>query len=594
MAAHSRHPCCGGSAVQAALVFVVAFGSIGCASPTIRRFPLREPMWVDTDLRSVSIACRASPEKDDPNHQSCAPRPYVSTFGWDAADNTVFRPLSHFFKVSPGGEAVNVNSLDETPDSSWFVNRIGRVAMSPEQAAVGPCQVDLDPEGADGSWVIDKGKTDGATPGFRVKVPGKGKFMLKADFSNQPERPSAASAIGVRLYYAAGFHVACDSVVNVRPSLLKLSPGLTVTDNSGKTRPFDQKALEAVLAASPLRGERRRMQSSQWLPGLPIGPFRYEGVRDDDPNDVIAHEDRRELRGARVLAAWINHFDAREQNSMSSWIADNPAVADSSPGHVRHYYLDVSDSMGSEWDWDGISRRLGHSYYLDFEHVGQDFVTFGLLERPWEKAKKAPEGEIFGYFKGDDFEPDQWKAGYPNPTFSRMSERDGAWMTRIIARLTPEHVRAIVKTGQFSQEKHEKFLLDALLERRRRILRRYFSILSPVTDVEITADGICALDLASWSGVFSDRTFNYSAHLVHDGSRQAEAPGAVVVKGEGRVCIPFKSVLSTASSIPAGDPQRYRVIELSNGQSKSPLWIHLYDTGADRGLVLAGLERPSP
>jgi hypothetical protein len=70
--------------------------------------------------------------------------------------------------------------------------------------------------------------------------------------------------------------------------------------------------------------------------------------------DAIAHDDRRELRGARVLAAWIDHFDSREQNSMDSWMADNAEVPDSSPGYVRHFYIDTSDSLGSEWDWAAI------------------------------------------------------------------------------------------------------------------------------------------------------------------------------------------------------------------------------------------------
>src|SRR5690606_40828911 len=127
------------------------------------------------------------------------------------------------------------------------------------------------------------------------------------------------------------------------PAVLRLKPGLTATDNTGVTRPFDEERLAWVLKQAKRRGDLVRMQASAWLPGYLLGPFRYEGTRGDDPNDIIPHEDRRDLRGGRVLAAWLNHFDAREQNTMDSWIAARPDAPDSSPGHVRHFHLDTSD-----------------------------------------------------------------------------------------------------------------------------------------------------------------------------------------------------------------------------------------------------------
>ena len=40
------------------------------------------------------------------------------------------------------------------------------------------------------------GKDNGSTEGFRVEIPGKGRYMLKADDAGSPERASAASVIG--------------------------------------------------------------------------------------------------------------------------------------------------------------------------------------------------------------------------------------------------------------------------------------------------------------------------------------------------------------------------------------------------------------
>src|SRR5580704_9617515 len=93
----------------------LAIGLAGCASTP--RFPLREPMWQDTDVAAVAVPCRAHPTAKDPHHVTCAPEVYESPIVWDGVDNMVFRPMSEAFAFDPGGEAVNVNSLDEVPDS---------------------------------------------------------------------------------------------------------------------------------------------------------------------------------------------------------------------------------------------------------------------------------------------------------------------------------------------------------------------------------------------------------------------------------------------------------------------------------------------
>jgi hypothetical protein len=580
-------------AVSLAVSLSVPLAGCGGEAP---RFALRAPVWRDLDLTPISLPCRPAPTPKDPRHVSCAPEEYVSPLAWDAADNTVFRPLSHFFKADPGGEAPNVNALDEAPDSAWFTNRLSRRQMTADELRLGACQPDqiLDGESAEpGSWVIDHGKDNGASPGFRIKVKGKGKYLLKADSKEQPERPSAASVIGSAVYHAAGFYTSCEQVVYFKKSALKLTPGLSVTNNLGVTRPFDEKALEKVFAETTKRGEYIRMQASAWLPGKPLGPFRYEKRRDDDPNDRIDHDDRRDLRGGRLVAAWLDHFDAREQNTMDSWITvDKKADPDASPGFVRHYYLDTSDCLGSEWDWDEVSKRLGHSYLFDFDDVGADFITFGVPERPWDRAKRSPGNEIFGYFAIEDFDGSTWKNEYPNPTFSRMTEHDGAWMARILARFTPEMVTTLADMGRFTSKdatEHLRLVLEGRLEQ---ILSRYLTKLSPIGELRVDGkDKLCGVDLARLRKVRDPSTFRYGATLGRAPADPAARPVAVTPGVDGAVCATLPHVAADGG-VPDSHASRYVVVTMTNGVAEGPLEAHLYDLGPQKGYRLVGVVRP--
>jgi hypothetical protein len=569
----------------------LALAFAACAA-TERRFPLRAPLAEDTDLRPVNVPCRRAPTSKDARHVSCAPEEYVSPLMWDGADQMVFRPLSEALAIDHHGEAVNANSLDEVPDSAWFTNRLGIHPIAIDQFRLGACSPSslLHPESAaDGSWVIDKGKNNGSSPGFRVNIGGKAKYMFKSDSGGQPERPSAASIIGAAAYYAAGFYSSCEQIVYFKPSLLKLMPGLRTQANFSPPKNFDQKALDDLLKDTPWRGELVRFQASAWLPGTLIGPFQYTGTRSDDPNDIIAHDDRRELRGGRLLAAWLDHFDAREQNTMDTWISDRAETPEGSPGHVVHYYLDTSDCLGSEWAWDAISRRLGYSYVVDWGDTAADFVTLGVRTRPWDRARRQPGREIFGYFNVKDFVADEWKNEYPNAAFSRMTERDGAWMARILARFTPEMVVTLAEMGQFTDPNNTSYLASVLEGRLQKILERYLTGLSPIGDVHVEgADQVCGVDLAEARRVREPSAFAYAAYV----ARPARGTLLPVSRREGGgVCVTVPHVAADGGA-PDDAPERYVGVAIADGVARGPLVAYLYDLGPSRGYRLAGLERP--
>jgi hypothetical protein len=143
------------------------------------RFPLREPMTRDADERPFLPA----------------PEEYVSPFAWDGANQMLFRPIARFFAVDPAGRAVDVNAFDEVPNSSWFENRLGTTPMTEADIARGSCgDQTLSVNAEPGSWMIDQGKPNGANPGFRVNIPGLGKFLLKGDPNGEPERATGATA----------------------------------------------------------------------------------------------------------------------------------------------------------------------------------------------------------------------------------------------------------------------------------------------------------------------------------------------------------------------------------------------------------------
>ena len=551
-----------------ALFLAVPFAT-GCASVD-RRFPLRDPVTVDGDLRPVSL-----------------PRPptvYVSPLIWDGADNLAFRPFSEVWAFRAPTESTNVNSVDEVPDSAWFTNRVGARPVGIDELTRGACDPDamVDPDAwADGSWIVDHGKTDGSSLGFRVNLRGK-KYLVKID-TGSPERPSAASVIGAAAYHAVGFNTSCEQVVYVRPAVFHLLPGLTYKSNFAEERPFDQAALDHVLSFAPRRGDRVRLQLSAWLPGKLIGPFRYAGTRADDPNDVVPHEDRRELRGGRLLAAWLDHFDAREQNSMDSW---QSAAGDGSGGRVLHYYLDTSDCLGSAWDWDPITRRLGHSYVVDWADMGRDFATLGIPQRPWDTAKVVRGQEMFNYFDVASFDAEGWKNEYPNPAFDRMTEHDAAWMARILAKLSPADVGALASMGKLSDGAHATYLASVLEGRLEKILDRYLTRLSPLADALVEGgDRFCAVDLAEKRGVRAADRFHYAAHVLGGESLHVDR------RARGEVCVSLPRVAADRG-LSDDAPERYLRVVVTDGVARGPLVAHFYDEGPSRGHRLVGLERP--
>ena len=400
--------------------------------------------------------------------------------------------LEHTFGHHPGSHVLragNVNTIGEVPDSSWFTNRAGAREMSIEELVAGPNRI----PGPDlsGALVITNGKAEGVTPGFTMKDPKGEVFFVKVDPLDYPHMLSAADVIGTKFFHAFGYYVPENYLARIRPEQLQIGPGARVTEASGKRRGMRASDLAALLARCPREPDGTvRVVASRRLPGEPVGEFKFHGTRPDDPNDIVPHEDRRELRALRVFAAWLNHDDSDALNTLDVFVRDGDR------GHVRHHLIDFGAILGSSSV--GPQRPdEGNEYSLDWGKFFKSALTFGIWDRSWRNIPYREFPEI-GRIEAESFRPEKWKPFYPNPAFDRMLPEDALWAARIVAAFDDARVRAIVATGEFADPEAERYLADVVLRRRDKVLAHYVHLANPLVDFRVAGtDGQAALEFVN-------------------------------------------------------------------------------------------------
>jgi hypothetical protein len=257
-----------------------------------------------TLLLARSAAGAASGGAQPPQQtKSKAPRTHNLSYSYDVLDNSVVRPATRVLDVGRlmrkasfhPREAANVDQHDEVRlPSTWWQPRVGFRPVTVDQMMHGPGP-GTGP--APGRWTVSHPKDQGVTPGFQVKDSTGAKFVLKFDAPGWSELSTGAAAIGSRIFWAAGYNVPDDAVATFRAEDLDIDPKATYKDSKGKEHPITQEYLNQILSRVARQPDGSyRCIASRYLSGQPLGPFEYRGRRSDDPEDLIPHELRRELR----------------------------------------------------------------------------------------------------------------------------------------------------------------------------------------------------------------------------------------------------------------------------------------------------------
>jgi hypothetical protein len=399
----------------------------------------------------------------------------VITDPFDFVENTFLRPGDRTSQ-----RALNVNTIDEVPASSWFTDRAGARVLTADEVARGPNE---DPEPAPGPWEVISGKGDGITPGFTVRDTAGVVWFIKFDPPSNPEMATGAEMVSTKLFWALGYNVPQNHLVTLRQEELVIAPTATIRDTTGTRRKLTSYDIEALLRKAPRREDGGyRAIASRGLPGRDLGPFKYFGTRPEDPNDLFPHEHRRELRGMRVFSAWLNHDDSRSINSIDVLVDRGPRKI------VQHYLIDFGSTLGSG-SVQAQKPRAGNEYLWEARPTLATMLSLGFWVRPWIRVR-YPEYPSLGNLEAAFFQPDRWKPEYPNVAFDRARPDDLFWAARRVMNISDEAIRAAVGAAEYSDHAAADYLGDVIIARRDKVGLQWLTGVNPLVDFALDPQGV--------------------------------------------------------------------------------------------------------
>lgn len=500
-----------------------------------------------------------------PRDASKAIRRKISDY-FDFFQQTFAAPGEKQPKAGKPIPAQAVNTLGEPMDGAWYTKRHYYKPMSTQELVDGPGN--KNPPSTEGKWTVVKAKSEGVTPGFEFVDSQKRRYVLKFDPLEYPEIATAPDVLVSKFFHALGYWVPDNYIVHFTRDRLVLGPDVELFDAKGKPRKMtDRDVTELLLRVPKDKDGRYRGGASLFLKGKPLGPYKYFNTRKDDPNDTAPHEHRRELRGLSVFCAWMAHDDSRSINSLDMLVTEGGVP------HIRHHLIDFGSTLGSA-SYGPNSPRSGFEYVFSWPPTIKQFLTLGLWVPNWAKAK-YPNFPSVGKFESDRFDAEGWIAEYPNPSFANRLPDDGFWAAKQVMAFTDEQIRAIVKTGEFSDPAAGKFVADNLIVRRDKIGKAFFAHVLPIDKFRLEGGRLAFDDLGRKHGLTKSAGF-----------RSAEEYNAAWSAFDNATGVKTPIASATGLAVPQSSAP-YLACDIHAGESKKTVTV--YVRTADNRVV--GVER---
>ncbi|HYI97277.1 MAG TPA: hypothetical protein VEX68_27305, partial [Bryobacteraceae bacterium] len=418
---------------------------------------------------------------DDPLQKELPPVPvgdanYRAISGiWEGLTNRFSKPGERHpnNSVIP---AMGVNTLGEPLDGAWYVHRHAKNRMTSEELTRGPSTGG--PPSQNMPWQVLRVKRHDVRPGLLIADSRNHLYLIRFDPLNRSEMSTGATMVAANAYHALGYWAPENYIVKFQRSDLKASPEGKDINAVGQANKLLEEDIDLFFAqARADKAGTYRVVATRVPAAKILGPTSFIGTRTDDPNDLFPHEHRRELRALSVFCAWLGQ----------NWIGPSATldflVQENGMSFVRHYFADFFASLGSGWQR-AKEAREGNELLYDWNHGVRNFLGFGIHSPAWQRAN-FPNMRGTGRFEYETFDPRLWMPNMELAPLANALPDDKYWAAKQVMAFTDDDIRALVKSGEYSDPRTVEWLSECLIKRRDKIGRAFFYDVLPLDDFKM-------------------------------------------------------------------------------------------------------------